>query len=821
MRILFFFLLLTGTVLSQKTVVEGTVKDQLTGEPMPFVTIRFKDSKIGTLSDTLGYYRLDTYYSTDSLQFNFSGYITKTVPVKKDIAQQINITLEVRQSEIEEVYVRPPDELPSTILHKKLIAHKPINDKEKLISYEYEVYNKVQLDLNNIGDKFKENELVKRLDVVLDYLDSTDNGKSYLPAILSENVSDFYFRNDPKKKKEVVEATRISGIDNLQLNQFLGDMYLDVNVYDNYIVLFNKAFVSPAANIARSFYRFYLEDSTFIDNQWCYKLTFKPKRKGDMVFEGEMWIHDTTYAIKEFRANIAPWANINYVQGLYIEHHFDMVAPEVWMLTKEKMIADLKVTKKTNVYGFYGRRHSTRRNFVINELRPDDFYSSGDNVEMHPDAKIRSEEYWATVRHSPLTEQEEGIDNMIDSLENTKLFKNLKNLMYFATTGYYPIGKIEIGSAFTLVSVNPVEKFRSSLALRTSNDFSRRIELGGSVAYGFGDERFKYGAKIRLHLSKKKRAMLTTYYNYDIEQIGQSPTAAAVGSTFGTLLRTGPLDKLTFVERAGINLEKDVGKDFILFGGFETKEYVPLGEANYIRQIEFNSFDTIQRINTTELTARIRWGKNEEFIAGSFDRSSVGSRFPILSLQATFGLKGLLHADYNYQKLDFIVEHSRTIGFLGRIKYSFNVGYIFGNAAYPFLKVHEGNQSYWLMTNASNKMDFFEFISDKYATLWIENHWEGLLFDRIPLIKKLKWRLVSTLRMTYGQLDDRHNSEMLIPTFTKNFGNTPYTEVGLGIENIFMIGRVDVFWRLTHLEPNVKVTDIQNFGIRARYSINF
>lgn len=819
--ILLFTLLLPLCTFGQKTLVEGIVRDQLTGDPMPFVTVRFKDSKIGAFTDTNGYYRLDTYYATDSLMFSFSGYIPKTVVVQKDIAQEINITLEVRQTDVQEVFVRPPDELPSTTLHKKLIAHKPVNDKEKLLSYEYEVYNKIQLDLNNIGDKFKENDLVKKLDVVLDYLDSADNGKSYLPAILSESVSDFYFKNNPKKKKEVVKATRISGIENLQLNQFLGDMYLDVNVYDNYIVLFNKAFVSPAANNARSFYRFYLEDSSFIENKWCYKLTFKPKRKGDMVFEGEMWIHDTTYAIKQFKANIAPWANINYVQGLYIEHEFDMVAPEVWMLTSEKMIVDLKITKNSGIYGFYGRRHSTRKNFVINESRPDKFYASDNNVEIQEGAKNRSEEYWAQIRHVPLSEQEQGIDEMIDSLENTRLFKNLKNVMYLLTTGYYPLGKIEVGSAFYLVSFNPVEKFRTALALRTSNDFSRRIELGGSVAYGWGDQRFKYGAKIRLHVAKKKRALLTTYYNYDIEQIGQSPTAAAVGSTFGTLLRTGPLDKLTFVTRAGLNLEKDVGKDLILFGGFEAKEYVPLGKANYVKLLNDGTFDTISRINTSEITARVRWGKNEEFISGSFDRTSVGSRYPILSFQATFGIKGLLGAHYNYQKLDFIVEHSRTIGFLGRIKYSFNVGYIFGSAAYPFLKVHPGNQSYWLMTNAFNTMNYFEFISDKYATLWVENHWDGLFLDRIPLLRRLKWRLVSTVRMTYGQLDSRHEGEMLIPSFTKSFGDTPYTEVGLGIENIFMIGRVDVFWRLTHLDPGVKVTDITNFGVRARYSINF
>lgn len=812
---------ISSIALGQKTLVEGIVRDQLTGDPMPFVTVRFQDSKIGAFTDTSGYYRLDTYYATDSLIFSFSGYITKTVGVQKDIAQEINITLEVRQTDVQEVFVRPPDIFPSTVLHKKVIANKPINDKEKLMSYEYEVYNKIQLDLNNIGDKFKENDLIKRLDVVLDYLDSAENGKSYLPAILSESVSDFYFKNNPKKKKEVVKATRISGVDNLQLNQFLGDMYLDVNVYDNYIVLFNKAFVSPAANNARSFYRFYLEDSTFIGNQWCYKLTFKPKRKGDMVFEGEMWIHDTTYAIKQFKANIAPWANINYVQGLYIEHEFDMVAPEVWMLTSEKMIVDLKITKKSAVYGFFGRRHSTRKNFVINEGRPENFYASDNNVEIQEGAKDRSDAFWDSIRHEPLSTQEAGIDQMIDSLENTRLFRNLKNLMYFATTGYYPIGKIEIGSAFSLVSLNPVEKFRTALALRTSNDFSRRIELGGNVAYGFGDERFKYGAKIRLHLARKKRALLTAYYNYDIEQIGQSPTAAVIGSTFGTLLLTGALDKLTFVTRVGLNLEKDVGKDLILFGSFETKEYVPLGIANYVRETTTGVFDTISRINTSEITARFRWGKNEEFISGSFDRTSVGSRFPILSFQATFGIKDLLGADYNYQKFDFVVEHNRTIGFLGRIRYSLNLGYITGTAAYPFLKVHEGNQSYWLMTNAFNKMNFFEFISDKYATLWIENHWDGLILDRIPLVRRLKWRLVSSIRMAYGQIDDRHLQKMIIPDFTKKFVDTPYTEVGLGIENIFLVGRVDVFWRLTHLDPGVKVGDIQNFGVRARYAINF
>ena len=210
----------------------------------------------------------------------------------------------------------------------------------------YELYNKIQLDLNNIGEKFDNKGIVKKLDLVMNYLDSADNGKNYLPVLLSETLSDFYFQNNPKKKREIIHGTHITGVDNLQLYQLLGDMYLDINIYDNSINLFNKAFISPVANNARSFYKFYLEDSTFIEDQWCYKLRFVPKRTGDMTFEGEMWIHDTTYAVKQVSGSISPWANINYVKALYFEQHFDMVAPEVWMLTKEKLFADFNITKK-------------------------------------------------------------------------------------------------------------------------------------------------------------------------------------------------------------------------------------------------------------------------------------------------------------------------------------------------------------------------------------------------------------------------------------------------------------------------------------------
>ncbi len=803
--------------MAQKTIISGKVVDEASKEGIANVKIQFFNSKIGVLSDSLGNFNLETYYATDSLQFSFPGYTTARFKVKTDQTQVLNVKLTVKTSNFEEITVRPPDELPSTRLHKKVIAHKKVNNKEKLDAYEYEVYNKIQLDGNNLGDKFNQIGVVKKLDFVLNYMDTSAEGKTFLPLVLSESVSDFYFSNNPKNKKEVVKATRVTGIENLKITQFLGDMYLEINVYDNIIDLFGKSFISPIANYSRSYYKYFLEDSTFIGTDWCYKLRFIPKRKGDLVFEGEMWIHDTTYAVKQIKANIAGLANLNYIQDFYFEQEFNQIEKEVWMLTNEKLIADVRLTQDTKLIGLYGRRSSSRKNFVVNTKRPTEFYKSDNTVEIMDGATNKTKEEWSELRHSALNLNEKGIDLMIDSLNKAPLFVKLKKLTYFAATGYFPLGKVELGSVFSLLSSNPVEKYRVSLGLRTSNDFSRRIELGGTLGYGFLDQRWKYGALVRYNVSTKKRALLIGYYNFNIEQIGQSPTAVALGSTFATVFSTAPFDKLTFVKKVGFNFEKDVKKDIVIFTGMEWKQFNPLGVTSYLCYNPSSQIiDTISQIRTAEITARFRWTKDEEFISGAFDRTSVTSSFPILSVQAIFGIKGIFGSQYNYQKLEFQLEHNTQVGIFGRMRYGATAGYIFGMTAYPFLKVHEGNQSLWLLTSTFNKLNFVEFVSDRYVSGFIENHWEGLFFDRIPLVSKLKLRLVTTGRIMYGAVSERHNQVMLMPSFVKKFGNIPYSELSIGIENIFKVGRVDLVWRMTHNTPG-----ISPLGVRARFSFNF
>lgn len=799
---------------AQQTNITGTVTDKK-GDPLGFVQVQFLDSKIGTKSDSLGQFNISTYYPTDTLVFRLLGYQTERVKIKKDQSQVLEVKMQTQDKEIAEIFLKAPLETRGAQLHRRIIQYKDVNNKEKLSAYQYHLYNKIQLDASNLDSGLINNPLVDRLSIVKNYLQTDSSEKSLLPVILSESVSDFYYLKDPKLKKEEVEATHITGVDNMQMTQFLGDMALELNIYDNIYDLFNKSFISPLAPFARSYYQFYLDDSTFIGADWCYKLRFVPKRTGDLVFEGHMWVHDTTYAIKRFEANIAPGANLNYIQEFYFEHTFEQVQKEVWMLTSEKMVLSFKITEKSKFLGLVGRKFSQRSNFIINEPKPEAFYRATNTVDVLNNAQERSEQEWAALRPVTLNEKELRIQEMVDSLEAQPFYQNMRKLTYFATTGYWPINKIEVGSVASLVSANPVENLRVALALRTSNEFSKRLELGGRLAYGFGDERFKYNLKLRYNITPQKRGMLTAYYNYDIEQIGQAPTAASMGTSFVTFLSTAPFDKLTFVQKTGVSLEKDVKKDLILYGALEWKNYTPLGLATY-QQV--SGFDTIQvsQLTATELTTRIRWTKDEEFLSGSFDRTALRSPYPILSFQGIFGFKDILRSNYRYQKYEFQFEHNTQLGVLGRMRYGFTLGYINGTAAYPLLKVHEGNQSLWLLNSTFNMVNFIEFISDRYVIGFAENRWEGLFFDRIPLLKASKIRLITTERIMLGSLSPKHNQALLIPDFVRPFNGVPYVEVGIGIENIFKVIRIDFLYRATHQIPGTSP-----FGIKARYSLNF
>ena len=242
-----------------------------------------------------------------------------------------------------------------------------------------------------------------------------------------------------------------------------------------------------------------------------------------------------------------------------------------------------------------------------------------------------------------------------------------------------------------------------------------------------------------------------------------------------------------------------------------------MGTANFLRTNQLSGqLDTISQLTTSEIKASIRWAKDEEFISGAFDRTSIRSRFPAISLQGVFGIKNIFGSEYNYQKIELIIEHKTQIGIFGSLDYGANIGCIFGNVAYPLLHAIPGNQSLWLMTSAFNKLNFLEFVCDRYTGGYIEHHWDGFVMNKIPFVKKLNLRLVTSGRLAYGALSHRHESNMIYPTFIKKFNKVPYAETTVGIENIFKFFRVDLVWRMTYLD-----NQINPLGIRAKFALNF
>jgi hypothetical protein len=800
--------------------VYGTVIDAQTKEPLAFASVQFKGTKTGITTDLEGKYSLETYYASDSLQVTFFGYKTQVKRIKKDIEQRVDFALEVEGEIMEEVIIKADKkaENPAHVIFRKVVENKPINNKAKLDSYEYEVYNKVQFDLNNIKEKFTNRKVFKKFNFIFDNIDSSETEKPHLPVLITESISDFYYRSSPKASKEVIKASRVSGVNNESLSQFMGQMYQQGNIYNDRLEVFGKFFVSPFSDHGLNHYKYYLEDSATIDGYWCYKLIFMPKRKQELTFEGEVWIHDTTYAIKEITGYISEDANINFVKQLVVKQTFEQVESEVWMPIKDELFVELNITEKQ--MGFYGRKSTSYKNFVINKPKEGGFYSA-DNIVVLADALTKNNSYWEGHRHDSLTDKQKNIYRMIDTLENLPIVHTYIDVIQTIFTGYKVIGPVELGPYFSTYSFNVVEGHRFRLGGRTSNDFSKKIEFSGYGAYGLTDEKFKYGFGSRINLSREPRRMLHLVYKNDVEQLGLSQNAFRSDDILSSFLRRNPYNKLTFAEEYRIAYENE------WFAGLSSTFLVrnvalrPLGIIPFQKTEADGSITAIPNVTTTEVTFYTRFANKEQFLRGEFERISLGTKNPIMELQFTQGFKNVLGSQYNYQKIVFGYKHKFSLGIFGLFRYRFEAGKIFGTVPYPLLEIHAGNETFTTNPSSFNMMNLVEFISDQYVSANFAHHFEGLFLNKIPLLRRLKWREVATFKAVYGTLNSRHLELMDLPTFSRSLQAKPYMECSVGVENIFKILRVDLLWRLTYLDNTFDGIDVSTLALRFNLSFDF
>ncbi len=560
-------------------------------------------------------------------------------------------------------------------------------------------------------------------------------------------------------------------------------------------------------------YKYFLTDSSLIDDRyWCYKIHFKPRRESELTFIGDMWIHDTTYAVKQIEATISGDANINWINEFSVYQEYNQVSKEVWMLTTDKLVIDFTASNRT--MGFYGRKTASYRNFHINQPKVDAFYNGVDNIIVDDSANLHSEEFWEESRHMDLSENEKNIYAMVDTIRQIPAFRTYVDIIQLVVTGYKVWGNVEIGPYFNLYSWNQIEGHRFRFGGRTSNDFSKRLMIEGYTAYGTRDEKFKYGAGFQYFLSKKPRQLVGARYRWDVEQLGQGDNAWRNDNILASFLRRNPANQLNGYQEFKVFYEREWFNGFSNRLELNRREIWGLGDLSF-RPPEING-PRDGRITTSEITLHSRFAYKEKFVSGEFNRVSLGAELPILQARYSLGLKDVFNSEYNYHILRINLRDKTVINPIGYSEWIVEGGKIWGQLPYPLLELHNGNETYAYDLSAFNLMNFYEFVSDEYVSFSLTHHFNGLFLNKIPLMKKLKWREVASIRGVAGNLDDKNRAELPFPNDLFSLSQ-PYYEAGVGIENILKILRVDGLWRLSYLDN----PDVTQFGVRGTLQFTF
>lgn len=811
----FSFLILSfWEVSAQSTRIRGVVTDAETHEILPYVNVVFKNTTIGTITNVNGEYFLETRLPVDSLVVSFIGYITKKIVVQPSIFQTVSVGLVPESFELDEVVIHP-GENPAHRILREIIAHKSFNSMKSIPKFSCEIYNKLQLDLTNIDEKTMDRKIFNQFKFVFNNIDTNVvTGKTYLPVLISESVSDYYYQDNPRVEREIIKANKISGTNNESVAQFSGRLYQKFTIYDNFVTILEPGFVSPVADFGLRYYKYYLIDSAYIGNKWCYHITFKPIRKQERTFTGDFWVNDTTFALKKFKIEFADDVNINFINELIVSQEFTQLNNKEWLLEKEEIYADFYLTN--SITGFFGRKSTLYNNYDLNPDKENKLLQLNTNVVVGSDAMSKPDSFWLDARPYKLSRQEENIYQMVDSIKNVPLYKNVESAVNLLVNYYFVKGKFEIGPYYTFYSFNPIEGHRFRFGGRTSNDFSNKLMLDGYAAYGTLDEKLKYGGGFLYMFDKSPRMSLSMHYTHDIKQLSQSSNAFLEDNILSSFLRRNPNRKLTMVDHFSAVFEREWNHGFSNNVSFNYKNIFP---GPYVPFIKPNTEDTNspqENIIASEISLFSRYAWQEKFLMGEFERVSLGSKYPIVSLDFTLGLKGLLGAGYTYQKLRLNVSDKLDIPPIGFFKWQVDAGKIFGTVPYPLLELHKGNETYAFDYFAFNMMNYYEFASDTWAGVFVEHHFLGFFLNHIPLMRKLKWRELVSARGLIGQLDNRHQSVLLFPE-EMHAVNHPYMEASVGLENIFKILRIDAMWRLTQLDHQ----NIQPFGFRAMLQITF
>ncbi len=832
--------------LAQNTTVKGTITDAKTGETLPYVNVQVIGTTIGVSSDADGRYSLTLPENQSRIKFTYIGYVSIEKTLTPGIAQTLNIKMAVDAVMLNEVTVRGKTnryrnrDNPAVQLIRQVIENKDKNRMANNDYVEYEQYEKIALSLSNLSDNFKDRRIFRNYQFLFVNQDSANiGGKNMLPAYMQEKLSQVYFRKSPYTKKQWVKADRKAEfddkfIDNDGLNAYFRRLYEDIDIYKNDISIATNLLLSPIANTAPTFYKFFIRDTVKTQTPWLIELGFVPRNKTDMLFEGKLFVTlDGNYGVQNAYLTVNKDINLNFMRDLEAKIEFEKSPDGRYHLSKTTLGMEFSLGEKSA--GLYGQRVVNFKNFLLNQARPDSVYKgpAQENVIALLAANTKSEEFWSNVRHIPLERIEKNIYRNVDTLQTIPSFRRTMDIATLFFAGYKSFGKVEVGPVNTFYSFNPVEGFRLRFGGRTTTELSNRLFFESYAAYGFKDEKWKYFVSGTYSLNNKSVYQFPFHYirasyQHDTKIPGQE-LQFVQEDNFLLSFKRGDNNRWLYNDIYKLEYIRELSNHFSYKLGFTKWAQSPAGILRYEKVDSEGVVKTIPQLQNTELSLELRYAPNEQFYQGKLYRTPLINRSPIFTLRYNVGIKGFLSGENNYHTISANIAKRFYLSQYGFADVTTEGGYIVGkNIPFPLLMIHRANQTYAYQLNSYNLMNFLEFVSDHYAGIDVQYYLNGFVFNKIPLLKKLKLREVLSVKALIGGLRDENNpnkesSAFRFPVDAQDksisyaLGRTPYVEGSVGVSNIFKLLRLDLVKRFNYLNhPNVS-----EWGIRARFRVDF
>ena len=789
-------------------------------ETLPFVNVFITHTLTGTASDFDGNFKLTATSKKDTIAFKLIGYKDRQIQASLFKNDTNLIILTPTVTALQEITVKPNGE--ALRLTRLVINNKKKNNPERHEKAAYEKYSKWEFALNNISDKLQESWIFKNGQDLMRY---SEDSTRYLPVYFSEQLTFNETQKDPRRQKSTILADRTTGLNILkdyEISGYSSALDMEVNFYNNILVVFGQSFISPIADNGTFYYNYYLTDSATTDKGKQYVIKFKPKRPGDKTFVGTFTMETSRNSLLDINASLSEKSNINFVKELKLNSSYQTIDDSLSFFKRNEIEARLDYipvnsTKKRLELNY----HLTNLVDKVNLSPQQEVHLSMpalsyETVKMK-EATSRDTSYCTKIRPENVSASDHSTANAIDSLNNLKPVKFLDNIARMMMTGYYDLGRYEFGPFMEVINSNKVEGMRFFVGGRTSKEFSSKWQFWAGLGYGTKNEKFAGNVGAGYKFDSPFRRVVKASFNDKIVRIGENDKilylyenmmTTSESNLVALIMQRDEMDELIHERKVNLNYDHEwrSGLDSKL-KIFHSTQYSPV-------YYPFTKNGTpLDRISQAEIALDTRWSWKEKYVEDGFQRLYLSSNQPIIHFTVATGESTVDDKQQWYARFHTTLKHHFYVG-LGEVQYAVEGGMIFGSLPYTMLEIPRGNKTYGLYTYDFNLMDYLEFANDKYINVYADYHLNGFFFNRLPLLKRLGLREVVGFKGIIGDLDDRHSKVLDYPRDLRPL-STGYLEVNAGVENIFRFFRLDAIWRIT---PK-SVTGAPSFGIRAQFNI--